>query len=269
MNYLYVLIVLAGIIFWIYRIEKTNIFNIFRTSKKSYSKTPEDLKVPFETVYMKTDDGADISCWFIESKNTSNTTIIITPPIDKTKADILDDTIFLYEKYNLLYVDFRTYGESKGKFFSFGLYEHRDLKSAFEFLKNFRTQYSNNIIYLGHDFSSFLIPKISNLDFIKMIFINPIIDYFSFIKSYIFKKTGLFYIFNFIIKRALMTKDINLNLLNLEIEINSEIVLVYYENKWLEKKDFDMFYEHIKSDNKKKIIIKDLSSFKEDLNNFI
>lgn len=264
MNYLYVLIVLVGIIFWIYRIEKISIFNVFRTSKKSFSKTPEDLKVIFETVYIKTDDGFDISSWFIESKKTSDTTIIITPPIDKTKGDILDDTIFLHEKYNLLYLDFRTYGDSKGKFFSFGLYEHRDLKSAFEFLKNFRTEFSQNIIYLGYDFSSFLIPKISNLDFVKMIFINPLIDYFSFIKSYITKKTGLFYAFNFIIKKALMTKDIYLNLLNTEIKTKCEIVLVYMKNSITKKEEFDKLFDHINSDKKKKIFAEDLGLLKEE-----
>jgi len=95
---------------------------------------PSDYKLSYENISFKTKDGLTLRGWFIPS-NHSNNTIIIGHGFPFDKSNILHITRFLNEKYNLLYYDFRYFGESDGKYTTLGYKEKDDMLEAVNYLK--------------------------------------------------------------------------------------------------------------------------------------
>ena len=96
--------------------------------------TPADFGLNFETVTMKASDGVNIKGWFIPQQN-SDKIIIALHGYPADKGDILPALVFLHEDFNLLFVDFRYFGESSGFYSTVGAKEVYDLLAAVEFTK--------------------------------------------------------------------------------------------------------------------------------------
>ena len=121
------------------------------------SLTPSDLGWQFEAITLETSDGLKLAVWFIPSytkaptlrskataedgsegrpKNKkSDKAIVILHGYPADKGDLLNWAFFLKDKYNLLFLDFRYFGESEGSFTSFGYHERKDVLAAIKFLK--------------------------------------------------------------------------------------------------------------------------------------
>lgn len=110
--------------------------------------TPENLRVTFEKVEFKSGRRKIIG-WFIPSKGKPAKTIIICHGWGASKGDVLTSTLFLNEKYNLLYFDFTNHGESGGNKTSMGKYESEDLLSAVKYLKEQKPSLSEKIGVFG------------------------------------------------------------------------------------------------------------------------
>ena len=52
------------------------------------------------------------------------------------KADVLPFSMFLLKKFNVFLFDFRSFGESQGKYTTAGFEEVKDLNAAINYLKN-------------------------------------------------------------------------------------------------------------------------------------
>ncbi len=131
----YILIGVGVIWYLTYQNCKNFVVSILSNPKKGFSKTPEDFKIPYEVVFFDTSDGVEISGWFIESINQSDSAFIIMGDGFNTKSDLLEKSIFLSERFNLLYIDPRGVGTSKGRY-RFGFDEHRDIEAAYIFLRD-------------------------------------------------------------------------------------------------------------------------------------
>ena len=99
--------------------------------------TPDDFNLEYENISFKTKDGLTLRGWFIptNSSNYSNATIIIGHGFPFDKNNVLPVTKFLNKHYNLLYYDFRYFGESDGKITTLVYKEQDDMLQAINYLK--------------------------------------------------------------------------------------------------------------------------------------
>lgn len=95
---------------------------------------PSTYRLNYENVSFTTSDGVKLKGWFIPNKE-SDAVIIVGHGYPFDKANILQATHFLAEKYNLLLFDFRYFGESEGRHTTGGVKESRDVLATIEFLK--------------------------------------------------------------------------------------------------------------------------------------
>lgn len=96
--------------------------------------TPSNMNLPHEELFLKTKDNINIAAWYIPAKIKTNKAIIFLHGYPAEKGDILPSTLFLHDKYNLLYLDFRHFGKSEGRYTTIGKLEVLDLLSAVDYL---------------------------------------------------------------------------------------------------------------------------------------
>lgn len=210
MIYLYLFAGFLVIVFLFYKWLDFKFYFIFSGTKKGVSTTPEDFKVFYEPIYFKSLDGIDLSGWFIQSQNESEITMIIAHGYGQNKSDMLEETIDFNQCLNLFYIDFRGYGESKGNFTSYGLYESKDIIGAINFLKNFREDFSKKIYIYASSFASVSVSQLNEDENINMVILNkPVIDLKEFIKNTA-GKMSLWFVSDFFIKKYLKCKRLDL-----------------------------------------------------------
>lgn len=103
--------------------------------KITSSLTPNDLGWQFEAITLETSDELKLAAWFVPAKDQTDKAIVILHGYPADKGDLLNWASFLKGKYNLLFLDFRYFGESEGSFTSFGYHERKDVLAAIMFLK--------------------------------------------------------------------------------------------------------------------------------------
>ncbi len=95
---------------------------------------PSDFNLKYENISFKTKDRLTLRGWFIPSEH-SNATIIVGHGFPFDKNNVLPVTKFLNKHYNLLYYDFRYFGESEGAYTTISYKEQQDLLEAIDYLK--------------------------------------------------------------------------------------------------------------------------------------
>lgn len=95
-----------------------------------------------EEVRITTSDGLKLAAWFIPSsakaaagKPASNKAILLLHGYPADKGDIFSSTLFLREGYNLLYLDFRYFGQSQGSYSTIGMKEVEDVLAGVKYLR--------------------------------------------------------------------------------------------------------------------------------------
>ncbi len=255
MIFLYIIIIFLTFLLLFYKWLYTKTYSIFTYTKKGVSKTPEDYRVVYEPVYFNSSDGVELSGWFIPSKNDSDKTLIITCGEFLNKSDMLEETLFLYEKFNLFYFDFRASGESKGEITTFGILEYRDLEGALDFLNENRSEFVNEIYIYGSSFLSLILSKRFKYENIKKVVIkNPVMNYLDFLKK-VAKKNRFYFLSVYFIRKVLGIKNIDFDLKSLNIDYP----LVILSN------DESFNPDMVNSTSKEFIMFKDLKDLKEKL----
>ena len=95
---------------------------------------PGFFGVPYESITLTASDGITLSAWFIP-QSASDKVIIGLHGYPADKGDILPVLISLHDEFNLLFLDFRYFGQSEGAYTTVGAHEVKDLLAAIEFLK--------------------------------------------------------------------------------------------------------------------------------------
>lgn len=98
------------------------------------NETPANYGLKFENVAFKTQDNILIRGWYIPNPDPKAKTIILLHGYPADKGNILPSRIFLHKKFNLLFIDFRYFGESEGFYSTVGKKEVYDLLAALQFL---------------------------------------------------------------------------------------------------------------------------------------
>ena len=112
-------------------------FIAIRPSKILSSLTPANFNLDFENLTIETEDGIKLKGWFIPQVN-SDKVIIALHGYPADKGNILPALLFLQEDFNLLFFDFRYFGESSGFYTTIGAKEVNDLLAAVEFARGRR-----------------------------------------------------------------------------------------------------------------------------------
>lgn len=104
----------------------------FRSSLK-----PSDLGWPSTAVEFTTADGLRLRGWLVPSRAgaSEGRAIILLHGYPFDKGNILPLGAFLRTDYDLLYFDFRSFGESEGSMTTAGYREVQDLQAAVDFLR--------------------------------------------------------------------------------------------------------------------------------------
>jgi dipeptidyl aminopeptidase/acylaminoacyl peptidase len=97
--------------------------------------TPDHFGLPFENVSFVTQDKVVIRGWFIPNRNPSAKTIILLHGYPADKGNIISSRYFLHNRYNLLFIDFRYFGQSGGSYSTLGKNEVLDVLAAIDYLK--------------------------------------------------------------------------------------------------------------------------------------
>lgn len=117
---------------------------------------PKDFGWEFEELALTTQDGIKLSAWFVpsaakamEGKSSNEKTIILLHGYPADKANLLYVSGFLHQDFNLLFLDFRYFGESSGSITTLGYHEQQDVRAALDYLTK---RGSTNIGAMGFSF---------------------------------------------------------------------------------------------------------------------
>ncbi len=95
---------------------------------------PSDLGLKYEEVNFKSIDGIKLSGWLIPNNKTKST-IIVMHGYPADKANLLGIAKFLAKDFNVFLFDFRSFGNSDGKYTTAGYLEKNDLLGAIKYLE--------------------------------------------------------------------------------------------------------------------------------------
>lgn len=101
--------------------------------RPSKIRTPITPSEPHKAIKLKTADGYQLAGWWIPGGGTA--TIIIGHGYPFDKGNIYQATRWLHPKFNLLYYDHRSFGESTGSYTTGGIKETKDVEAAIKYAK--------------------------------------------------------------------------------------------------------------------------------------
>ena len=114
-------------------------FSTFYQGIKPYkfvsNATPADFGLEFESLKLKTEDDLELDAWYVPASNRTDRSVIIMHGYPADKGNVLSTAVFLQERFNLLFFDFRYLGKSGGRYASLGYHEQKDLEAAVKYLR--------------------------------------------------------------------------------------------------------------------------------------
>lgn len=130
--------ILFFIIFFFIFTPLWGFYTAIRPSKILSNITPKNLGLDYEAVSFIVKDNLTLRGWFIpnQQKNSKAKTIILLHGYPADKGNILPGLSFLSKEYNLFLFDFRSLGQSDGRYSTMGAKETEDLLAAIRFLKS-------------------------------------------------------------------------------------------------------------------------------------
>ena len=99
------------------------------------SSTPEDIAAPYEVVQLPVSDGTVLSGWYVPASKKTDRAVILIHGYTHDKSTMLTVAEALHPDFNLLLVDLRFHGDSKGLYSTFGIRERIDMQYAVTFLE--------------------------------------------------------------------------------------------------------------------------------------
>lgn len=127
---------LLGLIFFVVFSAGYGLLVYLRPERFISRITPKDLGVSYRDVTFKTADGLALSSWFVPALGETKQAVLLLHGYPADKGDILESMIFLRKEYNLLFLDFRYFGQSEGSYSTIGIKETADVLAAVKYLKS-------------------------------------------------------------------------------------------------------------------------------------
>ncbi|MEM7725162.1 MAG: alpha/beta fold hydrolase [Cyanobacteria bacterium P01_A01_bin.45] len=110
-----------------------------------------------EDISFQTDDGVEISGWWIpapkfssDSQILQNPTLIVLHSLGGTRQDFLNFYLPIWQKgFNLTLIDMRGHGNSGGKYFTYGFHERKDISKLIDYLQDKKQVNNQKIAIMG------------------------------------------------------------------------------------------------------------------------
>lgn len=126
---------------------------------------PRDLGVRYEEFLLRTNDGLNLSAWFIPSPGKPRGTIIHLHGVSESKIVGLPIAQRLHEHgYNVFLYDARRHGESEGKFCTYGFYEKHDASTLLTRLQERKDLELGRIGLFGSSMGAAVAIQVAALD---------------------------------------------------------------------------------------------------------
>lgn len=126
--------VLIFIVLWLIIFSLFAFYMSIKPQKIMTDLEPSDLGLKYEEVTFKSTDGVKLSGWFIPN-NKTKATIIVMHGYPADKNNLLGIAEFLAKDFNVFLFDFRSFGQSGGKYTTVGYLEKNDLVGAIQYLE--------------------------------------------------------------------------------------------------------------------------------------
>ena len=122
-------------------------YTIDRRSPARILPPPAARGLVAKAVTFDTADGMTIAGWWF-ANGSKQSVIIMAHGRGSHKADLLDQAILLFEQgHNVLLIDLRAHGDSKGRWVSAGRHEADDLLAAVAFVRHSKQQSGPIVLY--------------------------------------------------------------------------------------------------------------------------
>lgn len=110
-------------------------YQTVRPERVLSTRTPQDMGLAYEDVALTTADGVTLAAWFVPAETPTDASVIVLHGYPADKGDVLPRSAFLAKTYDLLLVDFRSFGKSGGSYTTLGPKEVEDALAAVRYLK--------------------------------------------------------------------------------------------------------------------------------------
>jgi len=107
---------------------------VVRPAKIIFNQSPSDFNLTAEELTLETEDGINLSAWFVDSEEKRALVLLHGYPAEK--SDMLSIASSLHHDFALLLLDFRYFGKSEGCYTTLGAKERLDLQAALNFLES-------------------------------------------------------------------------------------------------------------------------------------
>jgi len=114
--------------------------------------TPEFIRLPFEDVYLNTEDNVRINGWFIPSDNADYTILFLHGNAGNIAQRLEKLILFNKIQLNVFIIDYRGYGNSSGSPSERGFY--RDAEAAYDYLLKQKKITPERILLYGESLGS-------------------------------------------------------------------------------------------------------------------
>ena len=192
---------------------------------------PSDLRLKYEEISFKTKDGIKLSGWYIPHDK-SKKAVIIMHGYPADKANLLGMADFIAQEYNVFLFDFRSFGQSEGKYTTIGYLEKNDLLAAIDYLEKEKNITSIGLFGFSMGGAVALMTKHEN---VKAIVSDSTYSRLSNMVKHMY---GIFSVFKYPL--AYLTKIYGMIFLNVDIDrinpvesiqnIDKPILLIHGEN---------------------------------------
>ncbi len=111
---------------------------------------PKSFGFEFETFKVLTADQVELVGWFVPATKPTNACVIVAHGWGANRSDIAGASIFLANKFNLVFFDFRNHGNSGGDKTSLGCLEVKDLQAVTQYMKSQKKEFAERLGVLGY-----------------------------------------------------------------------------------------------------------------------
>lgn len=127
-----IIIPLAGVLFLSHAHAIDLITNPI-DERRGIDRSPADYDLPYEDVWVTSEDGLDLVGWYIPPQN--GAVIMAQHGYKGNRTEMLEEAAMLHKHgYGLLLTTVRAHDLSEGELISFGYYEMQDLEAWFQYL---------------------------------------------------------------------------------------------------------------------------------------
>jgi len=126
---------------------------------KEITETPKNIGLDFEEISLKTEDGVDISAWYIPAENERGVVLFCHGNAGNISHRLDSIRIFHDLNMSVLIFDYRGYGKSKGSPTENGTY--LDAESAWDYLVNLKHIRPEKIVLFGRSLGSAVAAEVA------------------------------------------------------------------------------------------------------------